>query len=349
MNFFPSINELFNALNEIYSDNYKSFETKKTVTANETSFTTSMDGVSLTTAMDTNGNVTFKANITIDESDKDAKNNVVNILLSKAELLFNKSNNVKVELTINDKLYTFTSVSEVYDNVVFVTTNTEGVEGYMYHLTTDENEIKEWFFTESLYATFGLKDSDCREGCVSDDCEICSCEQSEDKCPAEPVDETHVYTDEEMNAYANFMCNVVCGDCDKNSCVGCEVVGESDDSNDNPIIPDSIEDKDFASFIKGAHKSYVDSIAMMKNLRSALISGKYERENDCIVVMLEDLICTDCFFDDVNVGKHVLSNELNELQTFLHDAVAQFGFKSASYNVDGVFNDLIDLRFYLPE
>lgn len=352
MNLFPSISEVFGVLDKIYSDGYDFLkETKNTVTANETSFTTVMDGVSLTTTTDVDGNVTFKASIELDDNDRDAKNNVVNILLSKAEAFVKTNNTVRVELTINDKLYTFASVREEYDNVAFVTTNDNGVEGYMCHLTTDENDIKDWFFTESLYTFFN---SGCCESCVCDDCEGCSCGLADDvdEYPGEPVDETHVYSDDEMDAYANFMCNVVCGDCKKENCDGCEVVGQGDSNDDVLTIPADVDEKDFANFIKNAKFTkprYVKHEEMMDNLKNALVQGCYEYEDGCVVVMLEDIVVTNEFMHDVEVGKSILENEVDEFQRFLDDAAKRFGFSSATYEIDAVFPDLIDVRFYLPE
>lgn len=352
MNLFPSISEVFDVLNKIYSDGYDLFnETKKTVTANETSFTTVMDGVSLTTTTDVDGNVTFKASIELDDNDRDAKNNVVNILLSKAEMCVKTNNTVRVELTINDKLYTFASVREDYDIVAFVTTNENGVEGYMYRLATDENDIKDWFFTESLYAVFN---SDCCEGCVCDDCEGCGCTLADDvdEYPCEPVDETHVYSDDEMDSYANFMCNIVCGGCKKETCEGCEVVGQDDSNDDILTIPADVDEKDFANFIKNAKFTkprYVKHEEMMENLKNALVHGCYDYEDGCVVVMLEDIVVTNEFVRDVEVGKSILENEDDEFQKFLDEAAERFGFSSATYEFDEVFPELIDVRFYLPE
>lgn len=316
------------------------------------SLTTSVDGVTFTTVIGVDGDVLFSANVSA--TNRDDKNSIVNILLSKAEdVLVNCSPSVTVDLTIDDKIYKFTGVCENENNVAFATTNDEGVTGYMYHLRTDDNYIKEWFFTDDLYVAFDKRreDEPCC-GCTCDDCNGCevvdespiTTEQSND-----PVDETHVYTDDEMHSYANFMCNVVCGGCNRNSCDGCSVVGQSNFDN-AVVIPDNVDDKDFAKFIKDSNKNitrYLNHEEFMNNLRYVLLNGNYIKEDDSIIVLFEDIINTDNNHHDI--VRSILDNEYRELNDFLKDATNRFGFDSATYERDNEYSDEINLRFYLPE
>ena len=316
------------------------------------SLTTSVDGVTFTTVIGVDGDVLFSANVSA--TNRDDKNSIVNILLSKAEdVLVNCAPSVTVDLTIDDKIYKFTGVCENENNVAFVTTNDEGVTGYMYHLRTDDNDIKEWFFTDDLYVAFDKRreDEHCC-GCTCDDCDGC---EVVDESPIttepsnDPVDETHVYTDDEMDSYANFMCNVVCGGCKRSSCDGCSVVGQSNFDN-VAVIPDNVDDKDFAKFIKDSNKNitrYLNHEEFMNNLRYAIVNGNYIKEEDSIVVLFEDIINTD---NDHNaIVNSILDNEFRELNDFLKDATNRFGFDSATYERDNEYSDEINLRFYLPE
>ena len=339
------------------------------------SLTTSVDGVTFTTVIGVDGDVLFKANVSV--TNRDDKNSIVNILLSKAEdVLVNCSPSVRVELTIYDKTYEFSGVCENENNVAFVTTNDEGVTGYMYHLTTDDNYIKEWFFTDDLYVAFGKKRENepcCDCPCYGfNDCEVVDESPITTEQPNDPVDETHVYTDEEIDRYANFMCNVVCGDCVRDTCVGCEVVGEYDNdaregrtcddcdgcgvicpmsetiSNDEITIPNTLEDCDFANFIKNKHRHVVDYNKMMTNLRNVLVNNDYDIEDNYVVVLMEDVIKESDFLKDKEIVDIVLNKEKNRLESFLVQATNKFGFKSFKYEEDTVFGH-IDLKFELPE
>lgn len=346
---FSSICDMFNTINKFCDNECK---TTKIVTPQETSFTTVTNGVSLTSIVDAGGNVTFKASVDLNSSD--AKNKAVNILLSIAEPLVNDTNVVTVELTMDNKTHTFKSVKDDNGRITFATTNLEGVNGYMYRLNSDVYNNKEWYFTENPHTEI---DSDCCGGCVCDDCEGCGCTLADDvdEYYGEPVDEK----DTEMDAYANFMCNVVCGDCEKETCDGCEVVGQGDcdnednedDEDNNDIIPADVDDKDYAKFIKTSKTKtcYVNYDDMMINLKNILIRGDYDYEDGYIAVMLEDLIVKGSFGDDVNVAENVLKYETKELQRFIDDASDKFGFSSGSYSVDNLFPNMIDIKFYLPE
>lgn len=316
------------------------------------SLTTSVDDVTFTTVIGVDGDVLFKANVSA--TNRDDKNSIVNILLSKAEdVLVNCSPSVKVELTIDDKTYKFSGVCENENNVAFVTTNDEGVTGYMYHLATDDNYIKEWFFTDDLYVAFGKKRENepcCDCPCYDfNDCEVVDESPITTEQPNDPVDETHVYTDDEMHSYANFMCNVVCGGCNRSSCDGCSVVGQSNFDN-AVVIPDNVDDKDFAKFIKDSNKNitrYLNHEEFMNNLRNVLLNGNYIKKDDSIIVLFEDIINTDNDYHDI--VSSILDNEYSELNEFLKDATNRFGFASATYERDNEYSDEINLRFYLPE
>ena len=83
------------------------------------SLTTSVDGVTFTTVIGVDGDVLFSANVSA--TNRDDKNSIVNILLSKAEdVLVNCAPSVTVDLTIDDKIYKFTGVCENENNVAFV-------------------------------------------------------------------------------------------------------------------------------------------------------------------------------------------------------------------------------------
>ena len=305
-------------------------------TSSDTVFTTKTEDMSLVSKVSKDGCVEICA--TFDNNINDSIQDIVNVILSTASQYFMSNvNNIVVHIKFGDDELNFEADM---DNKVFNTTM-DGVHGYM--MTTDSSDMLIRNYRFEAY----------------DDSDI--------------VDKTHVYTTDELDKFANFMCNVVCGDCKNDTCCGCEVVGEdicdcdndvcicTDDYNNvtttcddivntDFVIPETVSEHDFAGYIKNVvnRKTYVDIDLMLANLKNVFVQGKYEIENNVVIVPLEELIPSHTYFDDVNVAKTIVEYESESLTTFLSVASDRFGFKNATFEIDSIFN-CIDLKFNLPE
>ena len=357
MSFFNLFNEAL--FNEAFGDAIKAFKNNTKVeynnANNQFTLTTSIDGVSLTTVTNpTNGNVTFKASIDIIDNDTDAMNNVINVMLTQAAQAVHTDpfddNEVTVEITINGKTYKFYADVDA-GNVVFDTTNENGESGYMYSSPSDKNPIKEWYFSttsdvpefnnsitqeelESHGFDVNYDVANPRDECVCDDA-CCACARD--------------MNNNDMDTYAKFMCDVMCSDCDNDTCDGCDVVGQFNER----ALPSTVDDIDIAKYIKMVNNldnvMYVNESDMINNLRTVLINGEYDIEDGYVVVNLEDIIKTESYDKDVEVACSILNHEVEGLERFIDNAVDTFGFSSGAYVTNPVFVNLIDLRFYLPE
>ena len=324
------------------------------------------DGMEVKTSMDADRNITLSVKIDVDET-KEAKDATIDIVLTMASRYFGIANKVNVNLTMNDVKYVFTG--NVLDGTFCVVLE-DGRTGRAVPLSSDDY-IKTWVLEPDTCVPVS------NDNTTEPDTEPDVCYETADytSTSTEDVeDETHVYTDEEIDRYANFMCNVVCGDCVRDTCVGCEVVGESDNdacncegcncedcdgcgvvcplsetiSNDEITIPNTLEDCDFANFIKNKHRHVVDYDKMMSNLRNVLVNNDYDIEDNYVVVPMEDVIKEDDFLKDMEIVDIALNKEKDRLESFLVQATNKFGFKSFKYENDTVFG-LIDLKFELPE
>ena len=318
------------------------------------SIVSDFNGTKIKTTMDADRNVVLNIDINIGD-DIVAKNYTVDAILTTASSYFCFAESVMVNLVIDDEIFTFEGDPE------FETFKTvkDGVYGYMKSNGKNDELVKSWVFVAT-------DENDTEE----------PVDEYVTTTTDDVVDETHVYTEDELDKYANFMCNVVCRGCDKKNCNGCEVVGHDCTETDNEscsdinrnnmddydnanvslsydntfAIPETINDKDFAGYIKNVvcREKFIDIVSMMKNLKHQLSVGEYDVENGYVIVSLEDLIKNDNFLDDVNVAKNVLSYEVDELKVFLNNAAKTFGFVSATYELDKCFG-CIDLKFELPE
>lgn len=352
MNFFDLFNgALDGAINAFKNNTKLDFDESN----NQVTLTTSIDGVSLTTITNTtNGNVTFKASIDIEGDDIDAMNNVINVMLTQAAQAVHTDifddNEVTVEITINGKTYKFYADVDA-GNVVFDTTKENGEKGYMYSSPSDKNPIKEWYFsTTSDVPEFN--NSITQEELeshgfdvnydVANPCDECVCDEACCEC-------AHDKNNNDMDTYAKFMCDVMCSDCDNDTCDGCEVVGQGNER----AIPETVKDVDFAKFIKKVNNldnvMYVNEVDMIDNLRNVLVTGDYDIEDGYVTVNLEDVIKTESYDKDVEVAQSILNHEVDGLERFIDNAVNTFGFSSGAYVNNPVFVNLIDLKFYLPE
>lgn len=324
------------------------------------------DGLEVKTAMDTDRNITLSIKIDVDDTKK-AKDATIDVVLTMASRYFGVVNKVNVNLTMNGVNYVFTG--NVLDGTFCVVLE-DGRTGRAVPLSSDDY-IKTWVLEPDTCVPVS------NDNTTEPDTEPEVCYETADytSTSTEDVeDETHVYTDEEIDRYANFMCNVVCGDCVRDTCVGCEVVGESDNdacncegcncedcdgcgvicplsetiSNDEITIPNTLEDCDFANFIKNKHRHVVDYDKMMSNLRNVLVNNDYDIEDNYVVVPMEDVIKEGDFLKDKEIVDIVLNKEKDRIESFLVQATNKFGFKSFKYENDTVFG-LIDLKFELPE
>lgn len=330
---------------------FKDMEITNNSTTGTLNISTVVDGIEFKTDIDKDRNVVLSITINVDES-KDAQMSVINIVLNSASSYFSFANSIVVNLTMNGRFYTFNGnmMDQSFDVVL-----DDGQIGRATSLPSD-GVVKEWVIK---YAEDSRKDDNYTTTSTED-----------------VVDETHVYTDDEMDKYANFMCNVVCGDCERNTCEGCEVVGESDnnenececcvcddcdgcgvvcplsdqlqDEDEKDIIPDTLDDCDFANFIKSNNRHIVDYDTMMDNLRHALKNNIYEVEDNYVIVPMEDIIKGGDFLTDIDIVDIVLGKEQDRLESFLVQATNRFGFKSFKYGKDLIFG-LIDFKFELPE
>ena len=341
INFFPGFMKMSgfsNLLDSLYSG-FANTDIETSATG-EKSITSKIEGMSIQTKINTDKVV--EINVTFD-TDVDITDEVISVVLLTTEPYFNSSmvKGIIVNIKCFDNVYVFKGD---VDKKMFTTVR-NGVEGFMSISDTDGI----YRFTPNEVPSVTTDDTE-----------------------TEYVDETHVYSDDEQNAYANFMCNVVCGDCKESCCDNCEVIvgsesdgdfvdskfdcyedlpWEDDVTNNEFSVPTTVSDHDFAGFIKNKVNSRVHYICeddMMNKLRAIFVNGEYEVENDCVIVPLEDLIKTNTYLEDVDVAKNILNYESEELTAFLDSAANKFGFKCACYEVDTMFN-CVDLKFSLPE
>lgn len=304
------------------------------------------NGTKIKTTMDADRNVVLNVDINLG-NDVKAKNYAVNAILTTASSYFSFAESVKVILVIDGETFNFEGDLE-YETFKTVK---DGVYGYMKPNGNTDELVKSWVFV-ATDENDTVEPVDEYVTTTTDDV----------------VDETHVYTDDELDRYANFMCNVVCRNCDNDTCEGCEVLGGNISDEDcmsgdcicdeeklpweYEVIPEDVEDYNYANFIKNKlakrEKYVIDYDSMHDNLKKVLVNNDYDIEDNYVVVSMEELINTDRFTNDYDVVKHVLNNEVDRLDSFLVQATNRFGFKYAKYEIDDMFG-LVDLKFELPE
>ena len=340
-------NNIFNfPFSDIYSRNLLDGLGIDADTNGTMSIVSDFNGTKIKTTMDADRNVVLNIDINLGD-DVAAKNYTVDAILTTASSYFCFAESVMVNLVIDDEIFTFEGDPE------FETFKTvkDGVCGYMKSNGKNDELVKSWVFVAT-------DEKDTKE----------SADEYVTTTTDDVVDETHVYTDDELDKYANFMCNVVCRNCDNDTCEGCEVLGDKvidgdcmpgdcicDDEKlpwEYEVIPEDVEDYNYANFIKNKltkrEKYLVDYDLMHDNLKNVLVNNDYDIEDNYVVVSMEDLINTDSFTNDYDVVDYVLNNEVDRLESFLVQATNRFGFKSAKHEKDVMFG-FIDLKFELPE